>query len=175
MSQTTATPAAAADTKIASALMLVTYALGGGGYFLGFLRSGSTDAAAGLEAVAVLSVGLVGIVSMVRHSIFHRSDAIRMGWDLGRRNNFQIEVGFANLAIGVPALLAVMLDWGTTAQAVLVAAYALYFLQVAILSGIDIPTGGREVVTRTVVMASQAILLGWFALAALSEVGARPF
>ena len=169
------TPAPTADTRVASLLMMATYVLGGVGYFLGFQQAASSDAASAIAPVAVLSVGLVGIVSMIRHSVFHRSDAVRMGWDLGRRNNFQIEVGFANLAIGVPALLAVVLDWGTAAQAVLVLAYGLYFAQVAVLSAIDVRTEGRDAIRRMAVMASMAVLLGWFALVALAEIDARPF
>ena len=36
------------------------------------------------------------MAAFVRHAVLHRSDAARMGWDLGRRNNFQIEVGMAS-------------------------------------------------------------------------------
>lgn len=164
-----------ADTRVASFLMTATYVVGGVGFFLGFQQATSSDAASALEPVAVLSVGVVGIVSMIRHSIFNRSDAVRMGWDLGRRNNFQIEVGFANLAIGVPALLSVALDWGTTAQAALVLAYALYFAQVAVLSALAIRDEGRAALVRMAIMAIMAGFLAWFSLAALAEVDARPF
>ena len=41
-----------------------------------------------------------------------------MKWDPGgRTDNFQIEVGMANLAWGVVAIASVLLDWGTYAQA----------------------------------------------------------
>ena len=47
-------------------------------------------------SVALWSVGALGVAAFVRHAVLHRSDAARMGWDLGRRNNFQIEVGMAS-------------------------------------------------------------------------------
>jgi len=154
--------------------MTATYVIGAVGYFLGFYRLGSTGAAAAVTPVALLSVGLVGVVSMVRHAVFHRSDAARMGWDLGRRNNFQIEVGFANLGIGAAAIASVLFEWGTTTQAALTLVYAIYFLQVAVLVVVD-RTDGRVDVARLVAMLMQAGFLGFFALAALHAVRARPF
>jgi nucleoside 2-deoxyribosyltransferase len=57
-------------------------------------------------ARARCGVGATGLVSLLRHSVFHRSDAVRMGWDHGRRNDVQMEIGFANLAwvlVGIAA------------------------------------------------------------------------
>src|SRR5271166_5180723 len=84
--------------------MYLGYAAGAVGIGLGFSKSNSIDA---LEPVVLLSVGLLGVVSVVRHSMLHRSDAARMGWDLGQRDNFQIEVGSANLAWGLLAFATV--------------------------------------------------------------------
>lgn len=147
--------------------MAVTYAVGAAGYFIGFLVSSSHGADDAVKWVCLLSVGVVGVISMVRHSIFHRSDALNSGWDFGRRNNFQIEVGFANLALGVAAILAVAGSWGTIAQAALVLVYALYFLQVAVLVVIDRQEDGRLNVGRLVSMCVQFGMLGWFAIDAL--------
>ncbi len=155
------------DPRASKVVMLATYAAGAVGYFLGFYRLSSSGAADAITPVALLSVGLVGTLSMVRHSLLHRSDAVRMGWDLGRRNNFQIEVGFANLAIGGAALAAVVLGWGVEAQAALTLTYALYFVQVLVLTLIDRP-GGHVDVGRVAAMASQAAMLGFFAVAALA-------
>ena len=95
------------DPRVSEWLMLATYVVGACGFYIGFSTLSSDGAAVAIRPVALLSVGAVGIISMVRHSVFHRSDAVRAGWDLGQRNNFQIEVGFANLAIGLPAVAAV--------------------------------------------------------------------
>lgn len=161
------------DPRISQWLMTMTYVVGAIGYFLGFARL-SNGADEAVTPVALLSVGVVGVISMVRHSVFHRSDALRMGWDTGTRNNFQIETGFANLAIGVPAILAVAYDWGVAAQAGFTLAYALYFLQVSVLVGLD-RTEGKLDVRRLVVMLLQTAFLGYFALAALQAASISPF
>ena len=44
------------------------------------------------------------------------------------RDNFQIEVGMANLAWGLVAIASVLLDWGTYAQAALTLVFGLYLL-----------------------------------------------
>lgn len=142
--------------------------------FIGFFKMSGDGAEAAIGPVALLSVGVVGVISMIRHSVFHRSDATRMGWDLGRRNNFQIETGFANLAIGLPALAAVAFDWGVVAEAAFVLAYALYFLQVTVLVVID-REDGKVDVPRVVTMLLQTAFLGYFALAALSANHVKPF
>ena len=146
--------------------MLATYLSGGIGYFIGFMRLGSGGAEAAISPVALLSVGVVGIISMIRHSVFHRSDAIRMGWDQGRRNNFQIEVGFANLAIGLPAILAVSLGCDDIVSAAFVLAYALCFLQVGVLVLID-HTDGSINIQRLITILIQTGLLGYFSISAM--------
>jgi|TARA_B110000495_G_C22989642_1_gene582595 hypothetical protein len=156
------------DPRISQFLMTTTFVVGAIGYFFGFLKisSGSPEEAVG--SVALLSVGVVGILSMVRHSVFHRSDAIRIGWDQGRRNNFQIEVGFANLAIGLPAIIAVAFDWGVVVEAAFVIAYALYFVQVTVLVLMD-RDDGKLNLFRVVMSLMQTGLLGYFALSALAS------
>ena len=136
---------------------------------IGFSKFSTAGAEAAFSPVALLSVGVVGILSMVRHSVFHRSDAIRMGWNQGSRNNFQIEVGFANLAIGLPAILAVTLDWGIAVEAGFVLAYALYFAQVTVLVLMD-SDDGKVNLFRVLMMLMQTGLLGYFALSALAAV-----
>ena len=148
--------------------MIATWVAGFIGYFFGFANLGSAGAQAAISPVALYSVGVVGIISMVRHSVFHRSDAIRMGWDHGRRNNFQIEVGFANLAIGLPAIVSVALDLNPVVQAAFVLAYALYFLQVAGLVLVD-RADGKTNWGRLSVMLMQAAFMGYFSLAAITS------
>lgn len=146
--------------------MNATFVVGSIGYFIGFLKMGSDGAEAAVNPVALLSVGVVGILSMIRHSVFHRSDAIRMGWDQGHRNNFQIEVGFANLAIGLPAIIAVALDWDVVVVASFVLAYALYFAQVIALVFLD-REDGKVNLFRVALVFMQTGLLGYFALSAI--------
>ena len=154
------------NPQISRVLMFATLLIGGIGYFIGFWLIGSDGAPSAVRPVALLSVGIVGVLSMVRHSVFHRSDAIRMEWDLGRRNNFQLEVGFANLAIGLPAIIAAALDWNVMVQASLVLAYALYFAQVFVLVLMD-RVDGKVNLSRALLVLIQAGALGYFAIAAL--------
>lgn len=115
--------------------MWSTYAIGGIGLFIGFITiSGDPPS---LTIAALLAVGATGILSFLRHSIFHRSDAARGGWDFGSRNNFQVEVGLANLAWGGFAILAVILDWGLVALSASFFISGLYF---ALVTGFVIVT-----------------------------------
>ncbi len=113
-----------ANTKVASVLMALTYLAGGVGVAIGFGTVTGPDAS--LTWAALLSVGAAGLLSFLRHSVFHRSDALRMGWDSGRRNNFQIEVGIANLAFALLAILAVVLHWGLVAESAAILVFGLY-------------------------------------------------
>jgi hypothetical protein len=77
-------------------------------------------------ATAVM-VGVAGVFSFFRHSIYYRSDQIRMGWRQ-EHPEFQLEVGYANLAIGIGALLAAVLGWGALACGMMLLVYGLYLL-----------------------------------------------
>ena len=111
-------------------LMLATYVIGAIGYFIG-IGTLQQDPPS-LSIAALLAVAATGVLSFVRHSIYNRSDAVAGGWDYGQRNNFQIEVGLANLAWGIYALLAVVLDWGLMAVSASFLISGLYFAFVAI-------------------------------------------
>ena len=107
--------------------MLATYALGGAGFFVAGLQDTAEDA---LDAVTLLTVGGVGVLSFLRHAVFAGSDSARLGWS---SSNFQLEVGFANLSFGVVALIASLGDWGVGAEAAITLAYGFYLLQAAAL------------------------------------------
>lgn len=120
-----------ADPRISGRLMFATYVVGGVGIALSFATLQQQPPS--LSLGCLLAVGLCGILSFVRHSLFHRSDAVRMGWDLGRRNNFQIEVGLANLAWGLAAVAAVALGWGMRAEAMTFIVFGFYLLGVTVM------------------------------------------
>ena len=126
MSQQTASP------RVSHILMLATYIVGGVGILIGFMNLSRPDNAAMIGLSAILAVGVTGIISFIRHAIFNRSDAVAGGWDYGTVNNFQIEVGLANLAWGVFAILAVILGWGQQAIAASFLISGLYFAAVAV-------------------------------------------
>lgn len=111
--------------------MLATYLAGAVGIYLAL--SGMLADPVHISWGTALAVGVTGILSFVRHSIFHRADAARMGWDLGRRNNFQIEVGLANLAWGSVALVAAIADWGLAVQAAMFLTMGGYMTAVAVM------------------------------------------
>ena len=86
--------------------MLLTYVMGGIGDFVGI--STLQQDPPSLSVAGLLAVTGARVLSFIRHAIYNRSDAVNGGWDYGQRNNFQIEVGLANLAWGVFAPLTVI-------------------------------------------------------------------
>ena len=90
------------------------------------------DASSALAVVTPTAVGLVGLLAFVRHFLFHESDAKRLGWE-SNRAEFQYELGFANLAFALVALLAYFGGWAVAAQVAVVLGYGLYLLQAALL------------------------------------------
>ena len=113
--------------------MIATYVVGGVGLALAFNAMAAGDTSTGAAWASAVAVGGSGLLSFVRHSIFHRSDAARMRWDYGSRNDFQIEVGLANLAWGVVGIAAWALDWGVEAQGAVILVFGLYLLFAGIL------------------------------------------
>ena len=93
--------------RAAGFTMALTYAFGALGIGLAFSTAFSAEPS--LRWGCLFAVGVAGVLSFVRHSLLDRGDATRMGWDNGKPNPFQIEVGLANLAWGILAILAVEL------------------------------------------------------------------
>lgn len=115
----------AVSPRPAAILMWATYIVGGIGFAIGMWTL--QDDPPSLSIAALLAVTATGVLSFFRHAVYNRSDAVRGGWDYGQRNNFQIEVGLANLAWGVFALMAVVMDWGLVAVASSFLVSGLYF------------------------------------------------
>jgi hypothetical protein len=109
----------------ASLLMGATLAISMIGIFIGIFFLFINIEIAIRIAAAVL-VGVVGVISFVRHSIYYESDQIRMGWRQEHKE-FQLEVGYANLAIGIWGLVAAAFNWGLVCGVVL-AIYATYLI-----------------------------------------------
>ncbi|MHB8085078.1 MAG: DUF6790 family protein [Dehalococcoidia bacterium] len=90
------------------------------------------DARPASEIVLVTCVGVNGLLAFLSHTVFHKSDAERLG--LAAANpGFQYEVGFANLAFGATAILAFFGHWGVIANTVLILGFSIYILQAVIL------------------------------------------
>ncbi len=148
--------AAAPDPRVASGLMIATYVVGAIGIGVGFATV--TGDPPSLSLACLLAVGAGGLLSFLRHSIFHRSDAVRMGWDLGARNNFQIEVGLANLAWGLTGVLSVVLGWGIRAQAATFLTFGIYLLAVAAMQAIS-PGGQRRALAPMIALFTFGLML----------------
>lgn len=170
--------ARSADPRPASILLGFSLLVTAVGVFLAFLDWG--DPAEGLESICLFGVGGLGLLSFARHSIYHRSDAARMRMETRHRNNFQIEVGFANLAWGLLAFAAVGWDWGVTAQAALTLVFAVYLLSAASLLVLvaldpDEPRSGPDAWAPVVNIGLTAAFLAFFALRALADADVDPF
>lgn len=146
----------AASPRASAWVMYATYAVGAVGLFVGFATVFQDPPS--LAWATLLAVGGGGLLSFVRHSLLHRSDAARMGWDYGRRNNFQIEVGLANLAWGLVAVLAVVLGWGIVAQGAVCLTMGIYLTAVMVMQIVS-PGGARRGLGPMVGLGSFGILL----------------
>jgi hypothetical protein len=113
-----------ASPAAANLLFILTLAASMLGIFLGLFYF-FLDPVTGLRIAVVLMVGLVGVFSFLRHTVFYRSDQARTGW-AQEHPQFQMEVGWANLAIGVPALLSGILQWGMLAYGISFLTYGVY-------------------------------------------------
>jgi hypothetical protein len=103
------------------------------GIFFGFYYLADAPRTS-LNIVTVTTVGIVGVLAFVRHVIFHKSDAKRLGWETDRPD-WMFEVGFANLAFGFMGFMVVFAKWGMQAQAAVILGYSLYLFQAAMLHG----------------------------------------
>jgi hypothetical protein len=115
--------------KASGFLMGLTYAAGAGG--VGWALSTAFSPNPDLRWPCFLAVGIAGILSWIRHSLLNRGDAARMGWDSGTTNPFQVEVGLANLAWGVLAVVAALLSWGLAVYSASFLVFGFYMAFVA--------------------------------------------
>lgn len=110
--------------------MIATFAIAGSGIAVG-MWSVFADPPS-LTMAVLMTVGAGGILSFLRHAVFHRSDAARMGWDYGTTNAFQIETGIANLAWGLMAVFAVVFGWGIAVEGASFLVFGLYMIGAAV-------------------------------------------
>jgi hypothetical protein len=155
--------------RAAGITMALTYATGALGIGLAFSTVFSADP--DLRWACLLAVGVAGVLSFVRHSLLDRGDAARMGWDNGKPNPFQVEVGLANLAWGILAILAVALSWGLAVYSACFLVFGIYMAAVTVFKVIR-AAGGEPGGWRPVVPAgSFAALLIIIGTAGMAAVG----
>lgn len=157
------------DPGIASLLFVATLVVTIAGIFLSifllFVNPGLV-----YRTAALILVGIVGILSFIRHSVFFQSDQARMGWTQDHPG-FQLEVGYANLAMGIAAILSSSLNWGPRACGITLLTYGLYLLFTLIL---HVYEAVHEAATRRRSLKSAGytaffiIVLFFFAILALS-------
>lgn len=140
------------------------------GIFLGFYYlTSNPDLSLGL--VTLTTVGIVGILGFVRHVIFYKSDAKRLGWETDRPD-WMFEVGFANLAFGLMGVLSVVGNQVPHTQAFVLLGYAVYLLQAAALHGYRYFTDTRKSPARLWRSCIATLLyaggMAFFAIGALS-------
>ena len=144
--------------------------IGAAGIFFGFFYLENKPQLS-LAIVTATTVGVVGVLAFIRHFIFHKADAKRMGWETDRPE-WAYEVGFANLAFGVMGLFSVFGKLGMPAQALTILGYAVYLMQAAFLHGYQYfssETKSAEKLWRIVIgTASFAAMMLYFAIHALA-------
>ena len=156
------------NPKVSKVLMQLTLIIGGIGFWNAFNSIGSGDVETATRWISAWAVGGVGLLSFIRHAVFHRSDAVSMGWDYGQRNDFQLEVGFANLAWGVVAIVGIFQGWGTQALGALVLLVGIYMLQAAVLHLLEFKEAKNPRTGSKLASLAYAICTFWFGIKALS-------
>ena len=91
-----------------------------------------------------------------------------MGWDYGARNDFQLEVGFANLAWGVVAITGIYQGWDTQALGGLVLVVGIYMLQAAVLHLLELKEAKNPRYGSKIASTAYAVCLFWFGIKAFS-------
>ena len=164
----------------ASLLMGATLAISMIGIFIGIFFLFINIELAIRIATAVLA-GFVGIISFVRHSVYYESDQIRMGWRQEHKE-FQLEVGYANLAIGIWGLVAAVFNWGLVCGVVL-AIYATYLFCTLLLhlseshawEDLHKAAHRSRAIKSVVSTGFFVVVLAGFAFIAFAHAGVLPF
>ena len=148
--------------------MQLTWIVGGIGLWTGFNSIGSGDVESATQWVSAWAVGGVGLLSFIRHAVFHRSDALRMGWNYGERNDFQLEVGFANLAWGAVAITGMYQRWDTQTLGAIVLLVGIYMLQAAVLHLLELKEAKNPRYGSKLASTAYAVCMLWFGIKSLS-------
>ena len=156
------------NPKASKALLQLSWIIGGIGFWNAFNSIGSGDVDAATQWISAWAVGGVGLLSFIRHAVFHKSDAARMGWDYGQRNDFQLEVGFANLAWGVAAIVGFIQGWDTQTLGALVLVVGIYMLQAAILHFLEPKEAKNPRYGSKLTNLAYAVCMLWLGIKAIS-------
>ena len=156
------------NPRASKALLQLSWIIGGIGFWNAFNSIGSGDVDTATQWISAWAVGGVGLLSFIRHAVFHRSDAARMGWDYGQRNDFQLEVGFANLAWGVVAIVGFIQGWDTQTLGALVLVVGIYMMQAAVLHLLELKEAKNPRYGSKLTNLAYAVCMLWFGIKAFS-------
>jgi hypothetical protein len=155
---------------IAATFAYWRYVVGGIGIALGCYYLFGGNAPLALHIVSLTTVGIVGLLGFASHVLFGEGNAKRIGWE--SVSGFQLEVGFANLALALVALLAFFGNWGVAADAALVLAFGLYFVQAGLLFLWQDATDKNKHGKNTLRIVMFFLLGGWMLIFAISGMAA---
>ncbi|MFA7287508.1 MAG: DUF6790 family protein [Melioribacteraceae bacterium] len=116
------------------------------GIFFGFFFL-SNDPFLSLRIITITTVGIVGVLSFIRHFVFHKEDAKRLGWET-EKPDWMFEVGFANLSFGFMGITSVFFGWGVETLSLVLLGYAVYLFQAALLHGYRYFTDETKLASR---------------------------
>jgi len=116
---------------MARIISLLGIIVGGTGIFFGFNYLYDEPILA-LKIVVITTVGVVGILGFIRHCIFYKSDAKRLGWETDRPD-WMFEVGFANLSFGIMGFLMFISNFGLVTYTLIIFGYSIYLMQASFL------------------------------------------
>ena len=174
-------PAEKVTAREAGALFGATMAIAMMGIFIGIFML-FVDVSIAVRIAAAVLVGIVGILSFFRHSVWYRSDQVRKGW-YQEHPEYQLEVGYANLAFGVWGVIVPTFDFGSLACGVVLGMYGTYLLCTLFLHAYEAFWGEdlhrpehRQRARHSVVSTGTfVIVLFAFAIIAIAHTGALPF
>lgn len=150
-------------------ISIISMVVGTAGIFFGFYFD-STQPLFALRIVVLSTVGIVGVLSFIRHVVFYKSDMKRLEW-VTEKPDWMFEVGFANLAFGAMGLIAFFTGVSRSALILVLAGYAIYLLQAAILHGYRYFTDEVKSPARlwrsTVATLLYVIMMGYFVFASI--------
>ncbi|HAQ65466.1 MAG TPA: hypothetical protein DCR43_06410 [Bacteroidales bacterium] len=115
----------------------------GAGIFLTFWFYESDQGSLAFLILSATTVIYSGLTGFITHVIYAKEDARRLGWEAGNKS-FQYEVGFANLAFALAALVTLGVGMSNEAILIVIIGYALYLMQASILHFINYLTHRRE-------------------------------
>lgn len=154
---------------MAGLISIISMVVGTVGIFFGFYFAPSQPLLA-LRIVVLSTVGIVGVLSFIRHVVFYKADMKRLGW-VTEKPDWMFEVGFANLAFGIMGLIAFFVDIAKSSLIITLVGYAIYLLQAAILHGYRYFTDEVKSPSRlwrsTVATLLYVVMMAYFAIASI--------